>query len=118
MSPARRPAAAPAHATILDDSYSPPRRGCTSLTRTYQLGRHVIRVQVHRDSHDFQSYATADVLTPGLTWTRLAEQPPAYWHAATASGGQDVLAAVADALRTRVQTILAALPEPATPPVL
>jgi len=60
---------------LIDESFGPTGRGY-QLTRVHRLGRHTVRVRVTRDFYQFQSLAVAEVLTPALTWTPLAGQPP------------------------------------------
>ena len=79
------------------------------LIRLYLAEGRIVRVRVRRHADQQQSLAVADVLTPVLTWTELAEAPASSWHEATpprraATAG--VLAPIADRLLTRAAVIL------------
>lgn len=64
-------------------------------------------MRVHRDSYRGRSRATVEVLTPHLTWTDLAERPPADWWPNTEpTPGRAALAAVANHLIERTRAIL------------
>lgn len=65
---------------VLDDNFFLYHQGY-QLQRVYcdSAGRS-IRVRIKRDSYKQQSSAVAEVLTPALTWTTLAEEAPATWH--------------------------------------
>jgi hypothetical protein len=93
---------------IVDESFH-RRRQTDTLTRTYHLDGHVLRVEVIRDFYKFQSHATVSVLTPQRTWTMLASAPPSDWHDRTTSQPTDArqLAPVAEQLARRGQRILA-----------
>ena len=85
------------------------------LTQTHQIDGHAVRVRVHRDFYPHQSWATAEVLTPQLTWTELATTPASDWHPSTpatvgtaSSDGPDYLRPVADHLTQRAQRLLSA----------
>jgi hypothetical protein len=85
---------------IIDESLSKTTQN-TTLTRVYPLGDRKIRVGVHHDFYPNQSYATADVLSDLLTWTRLADDPASNWHEEKIP-----LARVADALFDRAVVIM------------
>jgi hypothetical protein len=92
---------------IIDESFGNDGQAY-QLTRVYQAEGRILRVRVHRDHYLQQSWATAQVLTPVLTWTDLAEAPASGWHPGTPtrSATGAVLAAVADWLAARASTIL------------
>ena len=93
----------------VDDSFAPERDGYT-LTRIHHLHGHVIRIRIRRNCQSAESWAVADVLTPGLTWTQLAASPPATWHHKTPAESVTpaALNPIATALLTRALTILTA----------
>lgn len=82
------------------------------LTQTQQLDGHTVRVRVHRDFYQDQSWAVADVLTPALTWTEIATAPANDWHPSTppvrtaATDGLACLRPVADHLTERAHRLL------------
>jgi hypothetical protein len=85
------------------------------LTRVHHVGEHTLRVRIHRDAYDFQSHAIAEVLTPAMTWTQLAAEPPSVWHEATpslyaakAKVRPEALHPLAERLLQRATTILRA----------
>ena len=67
---------------LADESFGTTSQGYI-LTRIHHVNGLTIRIRIHRDSFQYQSSAVAEVLTPALTWTRVAEHPPSQWHAAT-----------------------------------
>ncbi|GAA2822453.1 hypothetical protein [Saccharopolyspora taberi] len=83
-----------------------------SYHRVVTTGDHTVRARIKRHVHTFQSYAVAEVLTPALTWTALAETTPSNWFEETPSPydrSLDVIAALgplAALLLTRARTIL------------
>jgi hypothetical protein len=93
---------------IVDEAFNPHRgHGCCQLTRIHRLDGHTLRVRVYRDSYAFQSTATVEVLTPALTWTVLADQPPEdWWRDTNHTASRASLSAVADRLINRARTIL------------
>lgn len=52
------------------------------LTVIRRIGDDIVRIQIIHNFYDFQSSATASVLTPDKRWTVLAEEPPGVWHKA------------------------------------
>lgn len=94
---------------IVDDSFGAYDQGYR-LARTYRLGGHTVRVRIRRDFYEMQSHAVVEVLTPALTWTPLADEPAATWHAGTPSAATSAtpLAALAARLRARAAAILGA----------
>lgn len=65
---------------VIDEQFGPYYQGWT-FTRIYRLHGHTVRVRIKVDtSHAVQSHALVEVLTPGKTWTELADNPPALWH--------------------------------------
>jgi hypothetical protein len=48
-----------------------------------------VRVQVHADFYEIQSWAKAAVLTPSMEWTELATAPPSAWHQQAVRGAAD-----------------------------
>ena len=67
-------------AALIDETATPTSQGY-QLTRIYRTKtHHTIRVDVLRDSYIRQSYARAQVLNSGLTWTTLLEEPPLAWY--------------------------------------
>ena len=93
---------------IVDESFNPEQgRGCYRLTQVHHLDGRTLRVRVHRDSYQGQSHATVEVLTPHLTWTELAERPPADWWPSTEpTPSRAALAPVAAHLVERARAIL------------
>ena len=93
---------------IVDESFDPRPEGDYTLTRIHHIDGHVLRVQVRRNSHLEQSYGVVEVLTPDLTWTVIAEAPPAGWHHATPyrAQGPEPLTPVAEELLVRGRRIL------------
>lgn len=83
-----------------------------SITRTYHVGQHTVRVRIARDFYLTQSHALAEVLTPQLTWTVLCEQPPHHFfdqtalHGPRAADTQTLLLNLADELANRAARIL------------
>jgi hypothetical protein len=94
---------------IIDDSFAVTRQGY-QLTRFYLADGRILRVRVYRDTYQLQSWASAQVLTPVLTWTDLTDAPAARWHPATPTTAPDEapLAPVADALADRATALLIA----------
>ena len=66
-------------APAVDESFGTTGQGY-HLTRIHHVGNHTLRVDIHRDSYARQSHAVAELLTPALTWTLLASEPPSGWH--------------------------------------
>jgi hypothetical protein len=93
---------------IVDEAFNPNRgRGCYQLNRVHHVDGHTLRVRVYRDSYQVQSTATVGVLTPELTWTVLADQPPEdWWHTTEQAANRTALTAVADRLVDRARAIL------------
>lgn len=64
---------------LIDETFDPTVNNSYKYTAIFesvikQHGRtkvHKVRVRIRRDSYAMQSYALAEVLTPGLTWTDL-----------------------------------------------
>jgi hypothetical protein len=71
-----------------------------------------IRVRIRRDSYPKQSWALAEVLTPGLTWTGLVSEPVDTWHDRTNLPANQsrlllpMLEEIADSLAQRAVTVL------------
>ena len=109
--PPSRPgkAAAPA----VDESFGTTGQGY-HLTRVHHVGDYTPRVDIRRDAYARQSHAVVEVLTPALTWTHLAAEPPSSWHAASPSPygptkpGPQPLYPLAERLLRRATTILRA----------
>ncbi|MEU9505338.1 hypothetical protein AB0D32_03515 [Micromonospora sp. NPDC048170] len=77
--------ATPHATTLVDRSFAAHNAGydLSEIRRTDD--GHRLRARIHRDSYQRQSYALVEVLTPGLTWTNLADEPASTWHPATPS---------------------------------
>ncbi|RLK24713.1 hypothetical protein DER29_2644 [Micromonospora sp. M71_S20] len=75
--------ATPQGTTVVDRSFGAHSAGydLSEIRRTDD--GHRLRVRIRRDSYQRQSYALVEVLTPGLTWTNLADEPASAWHPAT-----------------------------------
>ncbi len=67
---------------IVDESFGTTGQAY-HLTRVHHVGEHTLRVRIHRDAYQHQSHAVVEVLTPSLTWTPLAAEPPSAWHDAS-----------------------------------
>ncbi|MFI7437849.1 hypothetical protein [Micromonospora haikouensis] len=78
----------------------------TEIRRT--SGGTLLRVRIHRDAYQHQSYALVEVFTPTMTWTALTTEPASAWHAATPcrSAGPAPLESLADRLFARADAIL------------
>ncbi len=80
------------------------------LTLAYRSAdNHTIRVRVKRNAYVHQSHAIAEVLTPAMTWTTLADQPPSLWWPDTpyrTKATVDALRPVAEAVLQRALAIL------------
>ena len=94
---------------IIDGSFAVTRQGY-ELTRFYLADERILRVRVYRDAYQSQSWATAQVLTPVLTWTDLTDAPASRWHPATPLTAADEapLAPVADILADNATALLVA----------
>ncbi|SCF42593.1 hypothetical protein GA0070216_11594 [Micromonospora matsumotoense] len=69
--------------TVVDRSFG-ERGGGYDLTEIRRTsGGHRLRARIHRDPYPPQSHALVEVLTPAMTWTALADEPPSAWHPAT-----------------------------------
>ncbi|WFE59564.1 hypothetical protein [Micromonospora sp. WMMD712] len=70
----------------------------------------LLRVRIHRDAYQHQSYALVEVFTPAMSWTALTSEPASGWHAATPyrSSGPVPLESLADRLFARADAILRA----------
>lgn len=66
---------------------------------------HKVRMVVHRDFHELQSYACVEVLSGELTWTELAQADASTWHR-VGNQPQQVCENVAAGLLGRALTIL------------
>lgn len=101
----------PGEPVTVDDAIGRDEQSYT-YHRVAVTGRHTIRARIKRDLHASQSYARAEVLTPELTWTVLAETTPSNWLESTPSPynrSLDVIAALGpltDLLLTRAGAIL------------
>jgi hypothetical protein len=106
---------------IVDESFATTGQGY-HLTRVHHIGDYTLRVDIKRDAYAAQSYAMVQVLTPALTWTTLASDPPSRWHGASLGPasrpkpGPRVLYPLADQLACRATTILRAAPPAAATP--
>ncbi|MEU8048441.1 hypothetical protein [Micromonospora haikouensis] len=79
------------------------------LTETRRAsGGALLRVRIHRDAYQHQSYAIVEVLTPAMTWTSMTNEPASRWHAGTPyrSTGPAPLESLADRLFARADSIL------------
>ncbi|MFI2663435.1 hypothetical protein [Micromonospora carbonacea] len=78
----------------------------TEIRRT--SGGILLRVRIHRDAYQHQSYAVVEAFTPAMTWTALTTEPASEWHAATPnrSSGPAPLEGLADRLFARADAIL------------
>jgi len=109
--PPSRPgkAAAPA----VDESFGTTGQGY-HLTRVHHVCDYTPRVDIRRDAYARQSHAVVEVLTPALTWTHLAAEPPSSRHTSSTSPygptkpGPQPLYPLAGRLLRRATTILRA----------
>jgi hypothetical protein len=98
---------------IVDESFATTAQSY-QLTRIHHVGDYTLRVDIKRDHYLAQSYAVVQVLTPALTWTTLAADPPSNWHQTSPSPyeptkpGPQALHPLADELARRATTILRA----------
>ncbi|TDC66908.1 hypothetical protein E1258_01330 [Micromonospora sp. KC207] len=78
------------------------------LTEIRRTSDALLRVRIHRDAHQHQSYALVEVFTSAMTWTALTTEPASGWHAATPyrSTGPVPLESLADRLFARADAIL------------
>jgi hypothetical protein len=92
---------------LADESFGTTGQGYT-LTRVHQENALRIRISIRRDFYLHQSSAVAEVLTPALTWTRIAEHPPSQWHSSTPhrAGTPAPLTRIAEQLLERALAIL------------
>ena len=101
-------------ATLIETTVGTTTNGGARITRIYHAGELTVRVRVAHDSYRVQSYALAEVLTPGLDWTKITETPPEEFHYAGRGGANKVtkepceadLLAIADDLAARAARIL------------
>ncbi|SCL17784.1 hypothetical protein [Micromonospora inyonensis] len=68
--------------TLVDRTFGEHRQGY-DLTEIRRTHGNLLRVRIHRDAYQHQSYALVEVFTPAMTWTQLANEPPSTWHAGT-----------------------------------
>lgn len=99
-------------ATLVDESSGTGSQDYT-LTQIHKVRGHVVRIRIRRDSYQQQSWAVAEVLAAGLTWTELASAHPSTWFDLTPSpyAGKSQASALyhlASQLHARAALILAA----------
>lgn len=98
------------NSSLIDEVAAATRDGY-QLTRVHRVGFHTIRIHIYRDTDPHYSNATAQVLTPALTWTDLCTDPPSRWHDAPS---RTDLITVADTLLHRAAVVLG-VARPAVP---
>lgn len=86
----------------------------TGIVRLYRVGgpgtgqpQHRLRIVVHRDFYDVQSFATAEVWSDIGTWTLLLGEPAERWHHDTPNGGRALrVGTIANQLLNRAVAVL------------
>lgn len=68
--------------TLVDRTFGEHRQGY-DLTEIRRTDGNLLRVRIHRDAYQHQSYALVEVFTPAMTWNPLATEPASTWHAGT-----------------------------------
>lgn len=68
-----------ARAAVLDESFGTDSQHW-ELRTVYQVrDRYRVRVRIQVGAYPQQSYAVAEVLTPGMTWSELVAAPTSMW---------------------------------------
>lgn len=104
---------------LIDQTATGLREQTRTLTRIFRAdtgrgdGSWLIRVTVHKDDHERQSHAAAEVLSDLRTWTTLVTAPASSWHADTPATYSAIvttaaLGPVADKLAARAERVLEA----------
>lgn len=90
---------------LVDETTGTVGRDDELVNRVYRMGTDTVRVRVQRNFYDFQSTATAAILSRERGWVVIAEEPVVTWHHDT-RGRELPLDHVADRLADRAYRIL------------